>query len=45
LRIVGDMKKVLYPWEYARDFDYGYFPDKPEIWDWFVEAERAPSRR
>ena len=42
LRVVGNMKKVLYPWEYAREFDYGFFPDKPEIWDWFVEAERAP---
>jgi SAM-dependent methyltransferase len=40
LRIVGTPQKVKYPWEYARRLDYGYFPNKPEIWDWFVEAER-----
>lgn len=43
LRIVGDLEKVEYPWEYARDFDYGYFPHKPEIWDWFVEAVKEPA--
>lgn len=35
-----EMKKVEYPWDYAKKFDYGYFPRKPEIWDWFVEAKK-----
>ncbi len=43
LRVVGNPEKVEYPWEYARDFDYGYFPKKPEIWDWFVEAVKGPA--
>lgn len=38
------LKKINYPWEYARDFDYGYFPDKPEIWDWYVEAKKSSNR-
>jgi 2-polyprenyl-3-methyl-5-hydroxy-6-metoxy-1,4-benzoquinol methylase len=41
LEIVGELRKVLYPWEYAKKFDYGYFPDKDEIWDWFVEARKS----
>lgn len=44
LRITGRPQKIEYPWEYARDFDYGYFPDKPEIWDWYVEAEKGPTK-
>lgn len=43
LKVVGDPIKVNYPWEYAEKFDYGYFPDQPEIWDWFVEAEKDSS--
>lgn len=39
LRIVGNLEKVEYPWSYARKLDYGFFPDDPPIWDWFVEAE------
>lgn len=37
---IGAMEKVEYPWDYARKFDYGYFPDQPEIWDWYVEATK-----
>jgi SAM-dependent methyltransferase len=43
LEVIGKLQKVLYPWNYAKDFDYGYFPGTPEIWDWFVEARRAPA--
>jgi SAM-dependent methyltransferase len=43
LQLIGKLQKVLYPWEYARDFDYGFFPGTPEIWDWYVEARRAPA--
>jgi hypothetical protein len=43
LEAIGKLQKVLYPWEYARDFDYGYFPGTPEILDWFVEARRGPA--
>jgi len=42
LEIVGSLHKIHYPWEYAKKFDYGYFPDKEEIWDWFVEAKKKP---
>jgi len=34
------MKKVLYPWDLAQKYGYGYFPGRPEIWDWFVNARR-----
>jgi SAM-dependent methyltransferase len=40
--IVSELEKIKYPWEYAREFDYGYFPEKPEIWDWYVEARKLP---
>lgn len=40
LRILK-MEKVRYPWDLCRKFDYGYFPGKEEIWDWYVEAEVA----
>lgn len=33
-------EKVLYPWELSRKYGYGYFPDKPEIWDWFFVARK-----
>ena len=39
--IVGELRKIEYPWDYARRYDYGYFPDKPEIWDWYVEAKKS----
>jgi ubiquinone/menaquinone biosynthesis C-methylase UbiE len=42
--IVGELQKVKYPWEYARRFDYGDFPGKPEIWDWYVEARKSSNR-
>ena len=36
---MGEPKKIYYPWELTKRFDYGYFPDAPEeIWDWFVVA-------
>ena len=42
LRIVGEPKKVHYPWELTSRFDYGDFPDAPEeVWDWYVVAQRA----
>ena len=40
LSVIGEPQKIYYPWEMARRFDYGYFPGKEEIWDWFVLAER-----
>lgn len=33
-------KKVLYPWELCKKYGYGYFPGKPEIWDWFSVAHK-----
>ncbi|MDH5363643.1 MAG: class I SAM-dependent methyltransferase [Dehalococcoidia bacterium] len=33
-------EKVLYPWELSKKYGYGYFPNKPEIWDWFASARR-----
>lgn len=46
LSIVREPRKVPYPWELTKRFDYGYFPEaKEEIWDWFVVAEAAPARR
>jgi 2-polyprenyl-3-methyl-5-hydroxy-6-metoxy-1,4-benzoquinol methylase len=39
LRVTVGPQKIQYPWEIARRFDYGYFPGKEEIWDWFVVAE------
>lgn len=33
-------EKVLYPWELSREYGYGYFPDQPEIWDWFCVARK-----
>jgi 2-polyprenyl-3-methyl-5-hydroxy-6-metoxy-1,4-benzoquinol methylase len=39
LYLVTDPKKVHYPWDLTRRFDYGYFPSADEeIWDWFVIA-------
>jgi SAM-dependent methyltransferase len=41
LRLVGKMEKVYYPWNLAKRFDYGNFPNaSEEIWDWFVVVER-----
>jgi SAM-dependent methyltransferase len=40
--IIGDIRKVKYPWDYAAKHDYGDFPKKPEIWDWYVEAKKKP---
>ena len=33
-------KKVLYPWDLAKKYGYGYFLEKPEIWDWFASARK-----
>lgn len=42
LQLVAEPKKVYYPWDLTRRFDYGYFPspENEEIWDWFIIAER-----
>ncbi|MDZ7732544.1 MAG: hypothetical protein U5R31_04995 [Acidimicrobiia bacterium] len=41
LELLEEPAKVHYPWELARRFDYGWFPDADEeIWDWFVVARR-----
>lgn len=47
LRILGVPRKLRYPWELTKKFDYGDFPNaKEEIWDWFIKATRddAPAR-
>jgi len=33
-------QKVLYPWELSRKYGYGYFPNQPEIWDWFCSSHK-----
>ena len=33
-------EKVLYPWDLSKKYGYGYFPGKPEIWDWFCHAHK-----
>jgi len=33
------IEKVLYPWGEASG-DYESFPDKPQMWDWFVSAKK-----
>lgn len=32
--------KVTYPWKLCEKYNYGYFPEKDEIWDWFVVAKK-----
>lgn len=32
--------KVEYPWTLTKLHGYGYYPDKPKIWDWFITAEK-----
>jgi SAM-dependent methyltransferase len=34
------MEKVTYPWELCKKYNYDYFPEKKEIWDWFVVAKK-----
>ncbi|MBS3074805.1 class I SAM-dependent methyltransferase [Candidatus Pacearchaeota archaeon] len=34
------ISKVSYPWSISEDSGYGNFYGKPEIWDWFVYAEK-----
>lgn len=34
------MRKVFYPWEVYEDADLLEFKGKPELWDWFVFAEK-----
>jgi len=36
---ISHMSKVYYPWDLSNQYEYGYFPGKEEIWDWFVVAE------
>jgi ubiquinone/menaquinone biosynthesis C-methylase UbiE len=33
-------EKVTYPWELCKKYNYDYFPEKKEIWDWFVVAKK-----
>lgn len=33
-------EKVLYPWNICQKYGYGYYPGKPEIWDWFVVTSK-----
>jgi SAM-dependent methyltransferase len=40
LQLVRSPEKIHYPWEMAQRFDYGFFPGKEEIWDWFVVAKK-----
>lgn len=41
LKLIQQPTKVYYPWELAKRFDYGNFPDaSEEIWDWFIIAKR-----
>jgi len=35
-----DKAKVKYPWKLCKKYNYGYFPEKDEIWDWFVVAKK-----
>ena len=37
-KMIGELRRIEYPWEYAAQFDYGYFPKRKEIWDWFLEV-------
>lgn len=37
-------EKVYYPWDLTRRFDYGFFPGKEEIWDYFVRARKVASQ-
>ena len=40
--IIGEIKRIKYPWKYAERFDYGNFADaEEEIWDWYVEAKKS----
>lgn len=34
------LQKVYYSWAYCKDHNYGYFPGKERIWDWFVIAKK-----
>jgi SAM-dependent methyltransferase len=40
LELLDSPKKLNYPWDYTRDHSYGNFPNKEQIWDWFVEAKK-----
>jgi SAM-dependent methyltransferase len=44
LQVIGFIdiatEKVLYPWDLSKKYGYGYFPGKPEIWDWFCHAQK-----
>lgn len=40
--VVNDLRKVYYPWEACKKFDWGYFPEAERVWDWAVRAQYAP---
>jgi hypothetical protein len=42
LRLLIEPKKLYYPWDLTKKFNYGYFPGNEEIWDWFVVTEKMP---
>ncbi len=37
---IKTIEKVRYTWEHCRKYGYGYFPNVPEIYDWYVLAEK-----
>ncbi|MDY0028655.1 MAG: class I SAM-dependent methyltransferase [Pseudobdellovibrionaceae bacterium] len=41
LELSQDPQKIYYPWSLSEKFGYGFFPEKEEIWDWFVVAKPA----
>jgi SAM-dependent methyltransferase len=42
---VRALKKVRYPWATMRRFGWGYFPGRPQLWDWYLLASaKTPPR-
>lgn len=37
---IKTIEKVRYTWEHCKKYGYGYFPNEPEIYDWYVLAEK-----
>lgn len=33
---IDRMEKVRYPWDLIQRFGWGYFPQHPRLWDWYV---------
>jgi hypothetical protein len=34
------MERIEYPWRTANAHGWGFFPGRPRIWDWYIEAQR-----